>query len=78
MDLSLRDVVLLLLAIIQAIGVTAAFRVADALANIRRDLADVNAEVKTGRALHERLEQENADYHKQCLERLTHIERKHE
>lgn len=78
MEIHVRDLVLLLLAIIQAVGVTAAFRVADALRDIRQGLADLNADVKTGRALHEKLDKENADYHRQCVERLTHIERLHE
>lgn len=78
MELHLRDIVLGLLVLIQAVGVKAAFRVADALRDIRHDLAELNADVKTGRALHEKLDEENTAYHQQCLERLTHIERMRE
>lgn len=75
-DIGLRDVFLSLVVIINAVGVKAMFRLADRLTEIRDHLAVLNGRVGKLEALQEKLEQDNNNYHAQCIDRLTYLERK--
>ena len=76
LDLGLRDLLLFGLAVIQAVGVKAAFRLADALTGIREHLATLNGKVTTCDALRNEHLKEAGRRDQQVENRLQYLERK--
>ena len=75
-ELGLRDILLFGLALTQAVGVKAAFRLADALVDIRKHLAMLNGKVNTCASLREEHVKVDDHRHDMVEERLLHLERK--
>ena len=75
-ELGVRDILLFILAVVQAVGVKAAFRLADALNGIRQHLAALNGKVNTCSSLREEHVKIDDHRHDNVEERLLHLERK--
>ena len=75
-ELGLRDILLFGLAVVQAVGVKAAFRLADALNGIRKHLAELNSKVNTCTSLREEHVKIDDHRHDDVEDRLRYLERK--